>query len=350
MSFDNSIELLTGWFGRAFWLAFYLPALILVALSFYVVAPFWGINMPFVQLAGQNVEIARVVTVLLISLAVAVLLVGFNDELIRAYEGKPWWLKFFLLYPLYRLNIWRHAKLYGEITLLRAEYLHRAATLGQDEPQRRKTSDDNKALLDGLAIQMKEEQDRLETKIGNETLPRAAYRLCPTSFGNYYALIEEYAFERYGIDSVLFWPRMRECLTHSAPELVQRLIEQRRSLDLSLNLSFVMLLVTVEFVATLFVVPTPNRWVIAFACLTALILARIYYATSCRAVRLLGHLIAIAYDFHRHQILLAFGLSRPTSLPEEQQIWIRLAAFLRRGDSFYFPADKFRFPDPTKPV
>jgi hypothetical protein len=35
-------------------------------------------------------------------------------------------------------------------------------------------------------------------------------------------------------------------------------------------------------------------------------------------------------------LLAAYGLEQPATLQEERTVWLRLAAFLRRGEPFYF--------------
>jgi hypothetical protein len=50
-------------------------------------------------------------------------------------------------------------------------------------------------------------------------------------------------------------------------------------------------------------------------------------------------LIKQSYDFHRHLVLESFGLKKPISLADERYVWMRLTAFIRRGDEFYFPVE-----------
>jgi hypothetical protein len=64
-----------------------------------------------------------------------------------------------------------------------------------------------------------------------------------------------------------------------------------------------------------------------------------FYDASVSAVRTLGELIKNSFDYHRRLVLQAFELQTPDGLIEEQAVWVRLAAFVRRGDEFYFPAD-----------
>jgi hypothetical protein len=47
-------------------------------------------------------------------------------------------------------------------------------------------------------------------------------------------------------------------------------------------------------------------------------------------------MISQSFDLYRLSVLDAFGLARPQSLDEEYWTWVRLAAFIRRGEPFYY--------------
>ncbi|HEY5837511.1 MAG TPA: hypothetical protein VIT19_00660, partial [Pyrinomonadaceae bacterium] len=52
-----------------------------------------------------------------------------------------------------------------------------------------------------------------------------------------------------------------------------------------------------------------------------------------------GNAMRTAFDYYRGNILKRFNLTMPNDIEEERVVWLRLAAFLRRGESFYFPTD-----------
>jgi hypothetical protein len=58
----------------------------------------------------------------------------------------------------------------------------------------------------------------------------------------------------------------------------------------------------------------------------------------------MGELIKTSFDYYRGLILQAFNLKMPDKLSEEQVLWVKLAAFIRRGDAFYFP-EEYREPE-----
>jgi hypothetical protein len=46
-----------------------------------------------------------------------------------------------------------------------------------------------------------------------------------------------------------------------------------------------------------------------------------------------------AFDYYRGNVLQRLNLQMPNDLEEERVLWLKLAAFIRRGESFYFPTE-----------
>ena len=170
-------------------------------------------------------------------------------------------------------------------------------------------------------------------------LPRDPARIVPTAFGNAYALAEEYAYDRYRIDTVLFWSRLRAAMHEHAAIHSDHLTHQKTSLDLTLNLSFVSLLIAVECALTLRAGAQGYDGGLLLLCLLSALLFVGFYSSSVSAVRILAELIMMSFDLYRHLILETFHIQKPDDLRLERMLWVQLAAFLRRGDPFYFPDD-----------
>jgi hypothetical protein len=319
--------------GQAFLVAYYLPAFVFVLIHFYVLIPAWGGASTSALLLMGDVDLASLVGILLLPLLVGIVLVGLNSVLILTFEGRFWWLKQGLLYPLMRLNQKRREKLYGHLTGLQEEYrrvsdlLVRARSVEEQAQIRQQ--------LAGLAQQLDEEHRRIEAMSPRQALPHAAHRVCPTSFGNAYAVAEEYAYERYGIDAVLFWPRLRELMHDSAASHSERITQQKTALDLSLNFTFLCGLVALEAMLTLCFGPAGHEGVLFSLALIAVVLCISFYRSSVGAVSTMGELIKNSFDFHRELVLEAFNLSNPDELIVEQAVWVKLLAFIRRGEEFY---------------
>ncbi len=340
--------------GQAFLVAYYLPALTGVLLHLYLLIPIWvgtanlsltksnELILPFNSVQGGSTGQLLLpllsfllLVVIILPFLTGIVLFGVNNLLIRMFEGRVWWLEYGLLYPLQRINRQRCKQLYGHLSALQREY-RRVSNLMLHTPsenQRESYAD----VLESLRVQIDKEHDSLERSYQRQLLPHATHRVAPTSFGNAYAIAEEYAYERYGIDSVLFWPRLRELMQDLDTSQLERITHQKTVLDLSINFGTVFALITLEAVFTVLFVPTPHDGALLLTSVLGVLLFTCFYSASVGAVRTLGQYIMSSFDFHRDLVLRAFNLAKPDSMLTEQIIWVRLAAFIRRGEEFYFP-------------
>jgi len=46
-----------------------------------------------------------------------------------------------------------------------------------------------------------------------------------------------------------------------------------------------------------------------------------------------------AFDYYRGNVLRRFNLKMPNDIEEERVVWLKLSAFIRRGESFYYPSE-----------
>lgn len=330
---SESVKLL----GQSFIVGYYLPALAFVLVHNYTLVPIWTGTLAAFSITVGGADLVSLLGVLLVSLVVAIVLVGFNDFLIKAFEGKVWWLRQGLLYPLTQLNRRRCERTYGNLVGLQKEHRRVSSLLVQAQsPEERERLGQQVA---GLAQQIHKEHKEIERRHPYQTLPHDVDRVSPTAFGNAYAIAEEYAYERYGIDSVLFWLRLRALMQDVSPAHSARIASQKMSLDLLLNLSFVAGLLVVETISTLVFGPDGHGNLLIPLALVAAGFSVGFYSASVGAVRTMGELIKISFDYHRALILEALGLQMPDDLVVEQVTWVRLAAFIRRGDEFYFPVE-----------
>jgi hypothetical protein len=266
---------------------------------------------------------------LLWSLIVGIALFVLNNILIRSFEGKPRWLKDGLLSRPTRRNQKECQKLYGRLISLQKKYLElsnqKTQTISQDP------------LLESLRLEIENEHKKIEESKYQQTLPHNVERVCPTSFGNAYAIAEEYSYERYGADSVLFWPHLRTLMQEKAANHSLRLTQQKTVLDLSINFAFLSGLLTVETI--LIFIFSGYKYPLLVLAGVAFILSISFYQASVAAIQGLGGLIKISFEYYRGLVLQAFNLRTPDNLSEEQTVWLKLATFIRRGDAFYFPEE-----------
>jgi len=323
--------------GQGFLLAYFLPALVFVLVHLYVLIPasIESLNLSkeaakklTLPLIGE-IDLSSWVDSLLWSLIVSIALFVLNNLLIRSFEGKPRWLKDGLLSRLTKRNQKECKNLYGRLISLQNKYLEISS-----QRQHKISSD---PLLESLRIEIGNEHKKIEESRYQQTLPHNVERVCPTSFGNAYAIAEEYSYERYGADSVLFWPHLRALMQEKATSHSLRLTQQKTVLDLSINFAFLSGLLTVETI--LILVFSGYKPLLLVLAGVTFILSISFYQASVSAIQGLGGLIKISFDYYRGLVLQAFNLRMPDNLSEEQTVWLNLATFIRRGDAFYFPEE-----------
>lgn len=331
-------------FGRNFIFAAFLPGAILVLVNVYLLLPIWSgrsdlflgeikLELPLVGFTG----LAALVALLFISLLVAIIFAGLNSTFICLLEGKYWWQRSVVLLPLLYAKQVAWKKEYGSLEALRKRYRHITETWF------RKKNGPDRLVLEETLIQLRKDIDEthieVEKKYRRQSLPHSSDLLAPTAFGNAYAIVEEYAYERYGIDAVLFWPRLQLLIEKRDTSISERLSYATGSLDLAINLAFVSFIVLLELAATLWSLPASRSTPMFVGMGMVLLLCLAFYRASVNAVHSLGEVITSSFDFHRDLLLDAYGLRKPASLDEEQRLWVKLATFVRRGDDFYFPAE-----------
>ncbi len=380
---NNLTEALSGaleHLGQTFLLAYYLPAAVFLLVNVQLLAPIWGLADPLAgtsqalavvaapstdtgQLtdapnpagqAGESTsgeqssllgalgsELSTLLGALVLPMLVGLILVALNDALIIVFEGRPRWLRRGLLLLWQRRNEQRCRARYGQLAELRKQYRYESHRLmrADSDAERLKLEQ----LLGGLAVQIDGEHTRIDGLTGNPLLPCDPERVMPTTFGNIYAIAEEYPYDRYGADSVLFWPRLREQMHEHAEGHSERLTAAKTFLDISINLTFLAGIVVLEVIATMGLMLLRGQPVLlpAGMAVLALVVASASYRSAISRMALLGELIKNSFDVHRHLVLNAFGLQQPATLAAERFVWDQLAAFVRRGEPSYFP-EQFR--------
>jgi hypothetical protein len=329
--------------GQGFLLAYYLPALVFVLTHLYIVIPTSIEELNLSQGASKKlvlpllgeINFASLIDTLLWSFIIGIVLLVLNSVLIRAFEGKPLWLQKGLLYYLTKRNRKYHKILYGKLVRLKRQYLYINTRMDR-------TASPNDLLrlsekLEKKRLEINQEHKKIEKRQSSLILPLDIRRVCPTSFGNAYAIAEEYPYERYGADSVLFWPHLRALMHEKAPSHSLRLTQQKTILDLSINFAFLAGLLTVETI--LILVFSGYKHLLLILTGATFIFAISFYQASVVAIQGMGELIKVSFDYHRGLVLQAFNLRMPDNLSEEQTVWVKLATFIRRGDAFYFPEE-----------
>lgn len=276
-------------------------------------------------------------------------------QLTRFYEGFVPPLSW-LVAPLKRRSIAQSKELYGPMFSKRLEYLklyreerklakaEAAAPPGADAlaPAGTPKAKDVRRQLGDLKREIQGLHEKIEAKGGSQSLPSELNRVTGTALGNTLAVTEEYPFDRYGMDAVLFWPRLRAELDE---QTLLPLDSAKGVVDGMLNFSLLACIAAIESIVVIFFIPAGLRgepwrvWALAGCAAAALIVGYAAYRGAVGAAASMGALMRTYFDYHRDKVLAKFGLKRPDTLEDEKVVWYKLGAFLRRGESFYFPEE-----------
>jgi hypothetical protein len=196
-----------------------------------------------------------------------------------------------------------------------------------------RSSDELYEALYRISLKMQRIHEQVEQRQPTQTVPLQSSYARPTALGNAFAVFEEYPLDRYGMDGVLFWPRLRQVVD----DMVLGVLDNAKMLlDLQLNLAALGLLFGIEAAITGGVTREVGWWIAAAA---AFVVARLAYSAGVRLVRSMGAQVNTCYDLYRGKLLEQFGLAQPDTFFEEYKTWLRLGAFLQRGELFYWPGE-----------
>jgi hypothetical protein len=211
------------------------------------------------------------------------------------------------------------------------------------------TEADVPAEIDRLKQETQLLHEKLESNTTAPDLPVDIERVGPTDLANTLALAEEYPFERYAMDTAVFWPRLS---AEIEPEKLESLKFSFGAMNGLLNLSLLIYLFAVELVIVGIAIAagwkTPvqtlpqGRGVALLAFATALISMLLgfgAYRAAVGSARTVGNAMRTAFDYYRGNVLSRFNLKMPADIEEERVVWLKLAAFIRRGESFYYPSE-----------
>jgi len=359
---------------------YFLPALGFVLLQLFVIAPAFGYTTPEVVPQNDDAQTATVAVLavqflrasvfwlVVLPLIIAVVMSSLSGTTLRLFRGTLPIARLAFM-PWVTRNRQKSADLFGELKQLRHQYLFLTALHvkvesvdGTEQP----VPVDEAQLpdeLDKLKLQIQAWHDRFETRNedGGATttgaklldgppiereLPMDINRVGPNKFANTLAVAEEYAFERYGMDASVFWPRVS---AEIEPEKLDSLTATYGAMRGLLNLSLLAMLFALEcllaglaiwqaWVSPLAHLLLRPRWLLLASILSVLI-GLAAYRSAVSAARAVGNAMRTAFDYYRGSVLRRFNLKMPEDLDEERVLWLKLSAFIRRGETFYYPSD-----------
>jgi len=151
--------------------------------------------------------------------------------------------------------------------------------------------------------------------------PRNSALLKPTQLGNVLVSAEEYPYQLYRLDAVVWWSRLVSLLPETFRTQLDTALTPMVAL---LNLS--MLFTFIAFGGGSILLLTRYWWLGAFAFIGGLALARACYIAACNQALDYGQLVRVAFDFYRHDILKQMHITVPDNLVEERLLWDALNA------------------------
>ena len=169
---------------------------------------------------------------------------------------------------------------------------------------------------DDLCASQLEEYNRLDVELS--TYPEDAASLLPTRLGNLLCAAEEYPNLRYGLDTIIVWPRLWLVLPENTGKDLyvarQNLNERTRFFAWSIAFS----------------VWTPLAW---WAFLLSIIGGVIAYRSLLLAASSYGDLLRAAFDIHRFALYEALRLPIPVPSDDECEHGKALSMYLKRGET-----------------
>lgn len=148
-------------------------------------------------------------------------------------------------------------------------------------------------------------------------------RLMPTSLGNALRAAEDRAGPRYGLESVIIWPRLYPLL----PEpLAQDIEDEVTQLDVSTRLAVTWtaagLLGTGVLLGSAEDLLVNPAWLLIVVAL--MLLGRLSYRSAVESAIAHGYDIEVALDLHRSQVIEAMRLTPPGRLSHERRLFAQL--------------------------
>jgi hypothetical protein len=370
--FNEAGSLVKDWLknplNSSFFFWYFLPAVGFVLLQLFVIGPALGWPAPQVfkievapgkGLTNSLLEIlsASFFTLMLLPLVAAVVLSALSGRVLLFFQGalpiaRP------LFQPLVSRNRRRNTDLYGPLLSLRRQYLFlvthgiRLEVVDGEESAEPVSDAELPALIEQLKQQTQALHEQIESHPDAPDLPKDIERVGATDLANTLALAEEYPFERYAIDTALFWPRLT---AEIEPEKLDGIKSSFGVMNGFLNLSLLMFVFAVELVilATAMTLGWTrplaeplvllNKWIVVIlfvvGALASILAAYGAYRAAVGSARAVGNAMRTAFDYYRGNVLRRFNLKMPNNIEEERVVWLKLSAFIRRGESFYYPSE-----------
>jgi hypothetical protein len=279
-------------FDRNFIIAFFLPAVVFVAASLWLLA---GFNLVPHFLSFPPGQILPGATTLgIISWLAGILLLVLNYTIYQFLEGYGTYNPIRLLEPVQQRRYQTNQRLRQTV-----EEEYEDGLISSEEEERLGELVERRIELHRQRADYFPEQDRL----------------LPTAFGNAVRAFEDYPPDMYGVDSIVVWVRLLAVIPEDYRELIDTAKAQT---DFWLNLWFLSILALIEYVAVL--IYSRDVAMLWFP----LVFALVVFIASSRATNAAvqwGDYVKASFDLFLPALREKLQLPTPANIHEERKLW-----------------------------
>jgi hypothetical protein len=333
------LSAISGQFAKVLILGSLFPVIIVSVLYIALLAPLLPATAFLPALTAKIAEGNATWPAVVFTLVVFVLtglLYNLNIPIIRIYEGYPW-INTFTGRGLCFLEKRRLTKawdLAGGPTQPNGKVYELIDTLTAAKEQAVGQNDGAAAQkYDELIANAEERQSSLNLFLSTE-LPYSEEFVLPTRLGNVIRSFELYSWQAYGMDAIVFWPRL---VSKIDPGFASTVDEAKTTFDFMLNLSFLCSMCGFAAIAIGLARPAPLQCNFVYPWLWRaalfLLMSVIFYRFAINRARAWGIQVMAAFDLYRLDLLKALGYGqKPLTYPEEKAIWSTLSAQIQYPD------------------
>ena len=295
---------------RTYALAYFIPSFIFVAVNLYVLIP--SILNQYMVLNVINFHSkGQIYLTILFTAFTGFSLMCSRNHLFNFFEG--YYFNKFLIFIFSPLKMIQKVK--------REKYVKKIIAINQKIEKA-----DSKIMKQYLMQQL--------LNIKAELLMYYPYdreELLPTSFGNIFRAFESYPTIRYGIDSIIIWPRLINVIPSDFSDSLEKANNSIVFFLVSSTFAFIFGSEYLAIGISKFHLPINSYYYFIFSALF-FILSYSFYRMSLKAALNFGEVYKSCFDLFRSNLIESFGINFRLSLKEERKFWEKLRQFIIAGD------------------
>jgi hypothetical protein len=176
--------------------------------------------------------------------------------------------------------------------------------------------------------------ENLQARFNFETrFPIDPQYVAPTALGNVLNATAVDIWYRYGMDMAALWPLL-ETVISEEKSLTTRLENEKATLDFLINLDFILILFSVEYVLLQLVL---GEWPNPFLVVGLLVMICVIYRAAVDKAVAWGDIVRMAFELHRGKVATKLELRPFNTRAEERQLWKGVSRWM-----LWLPVEKER--------